>query len=74
MAIGFVVLASVVNGQGALHAVAVALPVHYWQNWTGLFDPAGASGMGLGAVVQVATVGVCTLACWVILHRRDPAA
>ena len=74
VAIGFVVLAGVVNGQGALHAVAVALPVHYWQNWTGLFDPAGASGMGVGAVVQAATVGVCTLACWVILRRRDPAA
>jgi ABC-2 type transport system permease protein len=73
-AVGFVVLASVLNGQGALHAVAAALPVHYWQNWTGLFDPAGATGMGVGALVQLATIGVGTAACWLILHRRDPAA
>lgn len=73
-AIGFVVLASIVNGQGALHPVAAALPVHYWQNWTGLFDPAGATGLALGAAVQLATIAVCTLAAWAILHRRDPAA
>jgi ABC-2 type transport system permease protein len=54
-AIGFVVVASVLNGQGALHAVAVVLPVHYWQNWAGLFDPAGATGLRLGILVQAAT-------------------
>ena len=32
-AIAFVVVASILNGQSALHAVAVVLPVHYWQNW-----------------------------------------
>jgi ABC-2 type transport system permease protein len=73
-ATGFVVVASMINGQGTLHAVAVALPVHYWQYWVGLFDPAGATGMGLGALVQFATITVCVTACWAILHRRDPAA
>lgn len=73
-AIAFVVAASILNGQGALHAVAVVLPVHYWQNWIGLFDPAGATGLGLGVVVQLATVALCAAACWLILRRRDPAA
>ncbi|MFC0004070.1 ABC transporter permease [Micromonospora siamensis] len=72
--IGFVVVASVVNGQGALHAVAVVLPVHYWQNWVGLFAPAGAAGLGLGAAVQAATIALCLAASWVVLRRRDPAA
>jgi ABC-2 type transport system permease protein len=74
VAIVFVVIASVLNGQGALHAIAVILPVHYWQNWVGLFDPTGATGLGLGAVVQVATIALCVAACCVILRRRDPAA
>jgi ABC-2 type transport system permease protein len=73
-AIAFVVIASILNAQGALHHVAVVLPVHYWQNWVGLFDPAGATGMGLGAIVQLATITVCMAACWFILGRRDPAA
>jgi ABC-2 type transport system permease protein len=73
-AIGLIVLASVLNGQGALHAVAVVLPVHYWQNWVGLFDPAGTTGLGLGVLVQAATIAVCVVASWVILRRRDPAA
>jgi ABC-2 type transport system permease protein len=73
-AIGFVVVASVLNGQGAAHAVAVVLPVHYWQNWVGLFDPAGATGLATGLLVQAATITVCVGAAWLILHRRDPAA
>jgi hypothetical protein len=52
----------------------VALPVHYWQNWIGLFDPAGASGLALGASVQALWIAGCVAACWVILRRRDPAA
>src|SRR4051812_8466485 len=48
-AVGFVVLASIINGQHALHAVAAVLPVRYWQNWVGLFDPAGADDLALGA-------------------------
>src|SRR5262249_20238133 len=73
-AVGFVVIASILTGQGTLHALAVILPVHYWQNWTGLFDPAGASGMRLGIVDQVATIVVCSTASWAFLRRRDPAA
>jgi ABC-2 type transport system permease protein len=73
-AIGFVVIASVLNGQGALHAVAVILPVHYWQDWVGLLDSSGAARLGPGAAVQVATILLCVVACWAILRRRDPAA
>jgi ABC-2 type transport system permease protein len=74
VAIAFVVIASILNGQGALHAIAVVLPVHYWQNWVGVFDPAGATGMGLGTVVQLATIALCVAGSWVILRFRDPAA
>jgi ABC-2 type transport system permease protein len=73
-AVAFVVVASILNGQSALHAVTVALPVHYWQNWVGLFDPAGASGLGLGAAVQLLWIAGCVAASWLILRRRDPAA
>jgi ABC-2 type transport system permease protein len=74
VAVGFVVLASIINGQHALHVVAAVLPVHYWQNWVGLFDPSGAHGLAAGAVVQLATIAICTTAGWLILRRRDPAA
>ena len=73
-AIAFVVAASILNGQSALHAVAVVLPVHYWQNWAGLFEPQGAKGLGTGSVVQIATVVLCTAVSLVVLRRRDPAA
>jgi ABC-type transport system involved in multi-copper enzyme maturation permease subunit len=71
-AIGFVVIASILNGQHALHAIAVVLPVHYWQN--ALFDPAGATDLGLGTFVQFTTIALCVAACWIILRRRDPSA
>jgi ABC-2 type transport system permease protein len=73
-AVAFVVVASILNGQSTLHAVTTALPVHYWQNWTGLFDPAGATDLALGVAVQVAWIAACVAACVGILHRRDPAA
>ncbi|GIH19516.1 ABC transporter permease [Rugosimonospora africana] len=73
-AVAFVVAASILNGQSALHAVAVALPVHYWQNWVGLFEPGPAGGLGTGALVQLATVALCTAVSLAVLHRRDPAA
>jgi ABC-type transport system involved in multi-copper enzyme maturation permease subunit len=73
-AVAFVVAASILNGQPALHAVAVALPVHYWQNWVGLFEPDRATGLGTGALVQVATVLLCAATCLAVLRRRDPAA
>jgi ABC-type transport system involved in multi-copper enzyme maturation permease subunit len=74
VAVGFVVIASILNGQHALRAVAAVLPVHYWQNWVGLFDPVGATDLALGAAVQLATILLCTAAGWLILRRRDPAA
>ncbi len=72
--VAFIVAASILNGQSALRAVAVALPVHYWQNWVGLFEPDAATGLATGSLVQVATVAVCAAACLVVLRRRDPAA
>jgi ABC-type transport system involved in multi-copper enzyme maturation permease subunit len=74
VAVGFVVVASILNGQNALHAVDAVLPVHYWQNWIGLFDPAGPTALALGAAVQLATIAVCTAAGWLVLRHRDPAA
>lgn len=78
-AIAFVVAASILNGQasqhgGLLHGVAVALPVHYWQDWPALFDPAGSANLGPGVLVQFATIAVCAAAAAVVLGRRDPAA
>ncbi|WP_433042886.1 ABC transporter permease subunit [Dactylosporangium sp. CS-033363] len=79
VAIGFVVVASILNGQaaqrgGLLHAVAVALPVHYWQQWPALFTPSAAAHLGPGIAVQAAAVAVCAGAAVLVLHRRDPAA
>jgi ABC-2 type transport system permease protein len=74
VAVAFVVVASILNGQSALHPVTAALPVHYWQNWTGLFDPAGATDLALGMAVQAGWIAACVVACAAILHRRDPAA
>ncbi|MER7273995.1 ABC transporter permease [Dactylosporangium sp. NPDC000244] len=78
VAIAFVVAASILNGQagphGLLHLVAVALPVHYWQDWPGLLERAPAPHLGPGIAVQVATVAVAVTAAALTLHRRDPAA
>ncbi|TQS43364.1 ABC transporter permease [Cryptosporangium phraense] len=74
VAIIFVVVASFLNGQANLHVVAAVLPVHYWQSWTRLFELGPTGGLALGAIVQLATIGVCLAACWAILGRRDPAA
>jgi ABC-type transport system involved in multi-copper enzyme maturation permease subunit len=73
-AVAFVVAASILNGQPALHAVAVVLPVHYWQNWVALFEPDQATSIGTGILVQVATVALCAALCLAVLRRRDPAA
>ncbi|MFC4148710.1 ABC transporter permease subunit [Micromonospora mangrovi] len=73
-AVALVVVASILNGQRVLHPLAVVLPTHYWQNWVGLFDPAGATGMFVGTVNQLATIAVSVACCGVILWRRDPAA
>ena len=72
VAVAFVVVASILKGQSALHALAVLLPVHYWQNWTHLFDPAGTAQLGTG--IQVATIALATGLAVLVLLRRDPAA
>ena len=73
-AIAFVVVASILNGQSALHTVTVILPVHYWQTWTHLFGPAGATSLGTGTVSQIATITLATGTAVLVLMRRDPAA
>jgi ABC-2 type transport system permease protein len=73
-AIAFVVVGSILNGQSALHALAVFLPMHYWQDWTRLFDPAGTVRLGAGALCQVVTVALASGTAGLILLRRDPAA
>ncbi|MFB7597173.1 ABC transporter permease [Streptomyces sp. NPDC056160] len=73
-AVAFVIAASLFNGAHALHTVQVVLPVHYWQDWTHLFDPSGTAHLGTGIVVQVATIVVATCSAVLVLLRRDPAA
>jgi ABC-2 type transport system permease protein len=85
-AIAFVVVASILNGQASghrhalLHAVAVSLPVHYWQSWPRLLVRAGSPeaigtpGLATGVAVQVATIVICASVAALALARRDPAA
>ncbi|OIJ98967.1 hypothetical protein BIV25_10665 [Streptomyces sp. MUSC 14] len=70
----FVIAAGILNRAHALHAVQVVLPVHYWQDWTHLFDPSGTAHLGTGIVAQVATITLATCAAVLVLVRRDPAA
>jgi ABC-2 type transport system permease protein len=72
-AVAFVVAASILNGQPALRPIAVVLPVHYWQDWPGLFAPKG-QDLGTGTAIQIATVALCTAISAAVLRRRDPAA
>ncbi|MFI6359267.1 hypothetical protein ACIBJF_43305 [Streptomyces sp. NPDC050743] len=65
--VAFVIAASILNGSHALHAVQIVLPVHYWQDWTHLFDPSGTAHLGTGIVAQVATITLGHL-------RRRPRA
>jgi ABC-2 type transport system permease protein len=74
IAVAFVVAASIIDGQPALHVVTALLPVHYWQNWTHLFDPAGTASLGTGSVAQLATILLATSVAALVLRRRDPAA
>ncbi|MER6121802.1 ABC transporter permease [Streptomyces sp. NPDC001795] len=73
-AVVFVIAASIFNGSHTLHAVQAILPMHYWQNWTQLFDPAGTAHLGTGVAVQIATIILATCAAVLVLFRRDPAA
>jgi ABC-2 type transport system permease protein len=72
--IAFVVVASILNAQSSLRAVAVVLPVHYWQNWVALFQPGSHAHLLGGAVAQLATVAVSCFVAVLVLRRRDPAA
>lgn len=72
--VGFVIVASILNDQPALHALAVILPVHYWQNWTHLFDPGGVAHLVGGVVDQLATIAVFIGLAILGLLWRDPAA
>ncbi|WP_141579132.1 ABC transporter permease [Actinomadura sp. WMMA1423] len=73
-AIAFVVAATILDGQSALHAVTVVLPVHYWQAWTHLFDPSGGAHLAPGIACQLATIALATALAALVLARRDPAA
>ncbi|MGI5200470.1 hypothetical protein ACQEU6_02525 [Spirillospora sp. CA-108201] len=68
------VAASILNGQSSLHAFAVILPVHYWQNWADLFTPAGTARLGTGSAVQTASIALAAGIAVLVLWRRDPAA
>ncbi|MBO2461419.1 ABC transporter permease [Actinomadura violacea] len=73
-AVAFVVAASILNGSPVLRAVQRVLPVHYWQDWTHLFDPHGTARLGTGVVCQVATIALAAAVSVLVLLRRDPAA
>jgi ABC-2 type transport system permease protein len=68
--VALVVIAHILDGRGSFD---VALPVHYWQRWTHLFDGTSA-GLGGGLVVQGAAIAIALAVAWTILNRRDPAA
>ncbi|MDQ2728454.1 MAG: ABC transporter permease [Actinomycetota bacterium] len=74
VSVAFVIAASILNAQSHLHALAVILPMHYWQNWTHLFDPTGTAQLGGGVIDQLATIAVATALSVLVLLRRDPAA
>ncbi|HEX6932608.1 MAG TPA: ABC transporter permease subunit [Streptosporangiaceae bacterium] len=74
VAVAFVVAASILDGQSALHWLTALLPVHYWQSWTHLFDPTGNAQLGAGLAAQVATIVLATGVAVLVLWRRDPAA
>ncbi|GAA4316572.1 hypothetical protein GCM10023178_26850 [Actinomadura luteofluorescens] len=47
--IAFVIAANILDGQSALHSIAVLLPVHYWQDWTRLFAAKEPAHLGTGS-------------------------
>lgn len=72
--VAFVVAATILNNQSALHGLAVLLPVHYWQTWTDLFTPSGHAPLGTGVLCQATTILLAVGAAVAVLQRRDPAA
>ncbi|MGI8879157.1 MAG: ABC transporter permease [Jatrophihabitans sp.] len=74
ISVAFVIVASILDGQSNLHALAAVLPMHYWQNWTQLFETGGAAHLGGGVIDQVATIVIAIGVSILVLLRRDPAA
>ena len=72
--VAFVVVASILNGQAAFHAVSVILPVHYRQNWTRLFTASGHADLTGGVLCQLVTIALATGVAFLVLRLRDPAA
>jgi ABC-2 type transport system permease protein len=74
--VAFVVVSNILDGRASLHALATALPVHYWQRWTQLLDgSAGANGgLATGIAAQAAAIAIAIGLAWAVLTRRDPAA
>jgi hypothetical protein len=70
--IAFVIVGSILSAHQ--HALAVILPMHYWQDWTTLFGPAGTAHLGAGVTSQAAAIVVAIAASGLVLLRRDPAA
>jgi ABC-2 type transport system permease protein len=71
--VAFVIGFSVLNGVHGLHALVRAVPVHYWQDWTHLFEP-GRAQLGVGAAVQVVWIAGAAGLSALVLRYRDPAA
>lgn len=74
LTVALVVAATILNGQPALRTVSRLLPVHYWQDWTNLFDPGHTTDLGPGIVAQTVTIALAVGAAVLVLWRRDPAA
>lgn len=72
--VAFVIAASILNTQPGVHTLSVLPPVHYWQGWTVLFEPAGHAHLGAGVLDQLATIAAATALAVLVLLRRDPAA
>ena len=70
--VAFVIVGSILSAHQ--HALAVILPMHYWQDWASLFEPAGTAHLGAGVTSQVATIAIAIGASVLVLLRRDPAA
>lgn len=72
--VAVVIVASILNGQSHLHALTVILPMHYWQDWTRLFEHPHATHLLGGILDQLATIALFAALALVVLLRRDPAA
>jgi hypothetical protein len=69
--VALVIAASILDGQGV--PGAGALPTHYWQRWTALFDGAH-DDLIAGVAMQCAMIALALAVTWIAATRRDPAA